>query len=486
MRKVTNKLLDFFQQLGKAIMMPISVLPAAGLLLRLGKADVWGPNLFGGNGIPWMEAAGYAIIGQMPLLFAIGIAVGLAEDNNGAAGLAGAVGYFILTKVAYAFAWQLYPYMNNWGSFDIGVLAGVVAGVVSGILYNRYNEIRLPQALGFFGGKRFIPIITSVVMIVVGLLFGLIWPIVQENVTYFGNVMANSGVIGAFGFGFLNRLLIPFGLHHVLNSVFWFQFGEFTTKNGSVVSGDILRFLNGDTTAGVFQTGFFPIMMFALPAACLAMILAADKSKRKNVIGILGGVAFTSFLTGVTEPIEFTFMFIAPALFFIHALLTGICLAVSAALGMRHGFSFSAGLIDYLINFNLADKPIVIIAFGIVMGIVYFLLFYIVIKKFDIQTPGREREENKVTEDKDILVKKTNIDYIAEGIMMAVGGKENIEYVDSCVTRVRLRLKDISIIDRKKLKSFGASNVVRMGDNNVQIIIGTTANLIVSRMKRLK
>ena len=456
-----NKLLNFFQLLGKAIMIPIAALPVAALMLRLGKADVWGPNLFGGNGIPWMVAAGEAVINQMNLLFAIGISVGLADDNNGSAGLAGAIGYFVFTNVTYSFADQLY---QGSSIIDMGVLAGMIAGIVAGLLYNKYKEIRLPQFLGFFGGKRFVPIVTSFVMLLLGLVFGGIWPNIQESINSFGNTIATSGIIGAFIFGFLNRLLIPFGLHHALNSIFWFQFGEFTTANGEVVTGDMVRFLSGDPTAGIFQTGFFPIMMFALPAACLAMILAAKKDRRKAVTGMLVSIAFTSFL------------------------------------GIRAGYSFSAGFIDYLLNFNLAERPILLILVGGVMGVIYFIIFYFCITKFDLKTPGRDENDDNIEEckekeevnvnkleDKEVAIKplRSKLDKIAECIIDAVGGKNNIEHVDSCITRIRLQLKDSNKVEKSKLKQIGATEIIRLGKNNVQIIIGTVADPVVSRIRRI-
>lgn len=492
-----NKLLNFFQLLGKAIMIPIAALPVAALMLRLGKADVWGPNLFGGNGIPWMVAAGEAVINQMNLLFAIGISVGLADDNNGSAGLAGAIGYFVFTNVTYSFAEQLY---QGSSIIDMGVLAGMIAGIVAGLLYNKYKEIRLPQFLGFFGGKRFVPIVTSFVMLLLGLVFGGIWPNIQESINSFGNTIATSEIIGAFIFGFLNRLLIPFGLHHALNSIFWFQFGEFTTANGEVVTGDMVRFLSGDPTAGIFQTGFFPIMMFALPAACLAMILAAKKNRRKAVTGMLVSIAFTSFLTGITEPIEFSFLFLAPGLFLIHAILTGLSLAVTSFLGIRAGYSFSAGFIDYLLNFNLAERPILLILVGVVMGVIYFIIFYFCITKFDLKTPGRDENDDNIEEckekeevnvnkleDKEVAIKplRSKLDKIAECIIDAVGGKNNIEHVDSCITRIRLQLKDSNKVEKSKLKQIGATEIIRLGKNNVQIIIGTVADPVVSRIRRI-
>ncbi|HEY8391723.1 MAG TPA: PTS transporter subunit EIIC, partial [Capillibacterium sp.] len=312
-----GNVLGKLQRLGKALMTPVAVLPAAGLLMRLGAADVLN--------LGWMAAAGNAIFENLALLFAVGIAIGLADENNGVAGLAAAVGYFVLTKVAATF---------NAG-INMGVLAGIIAGILAAYLYNKYKAIRLPDFLGFFGGKRFVPIVTSFYTLILGVIAGFVWPYIQNYISSFGNTIATSGAIGGFFFGFLNRLLIPFGLHHVLNSFTWFQFGEFVDATGKVITGDLYRFFAGDPTAGTFMTGFFPIMMFGLPAACLAMIATAKPENRKSVAGMLLGMAFTSFLTGITEPIEFLFMFLAPVLYILHALLSGISLAVTTALGMR-------------------------------------------------------------------------------------------------------------------------------------------------------
>lgn len=492
MKAKIDKLLVFFQRLGKAIMIPIAALPAAAIMMRLGQPDVWGSTLFNGEGIAWMAAAGEAIINQMNLLFAIGIAVGLAEDNNGTAGLAGAIGYFVITNVSLSFSEQYCSQAVLGYNFDIGFLAGVVSGIVAGLIYNKYKEIKLPEFLGFFGGKRFIPILTSVVTMFIGVGFGLIWPYIQDNISEFGVIIAASGGIGAFIFGFLNRLLIPFGLHHVLNSMFWFQFGEFITQNGEVVTGDIMRFLNGDTTAGIFQTGFFPIMMFGLPAVCMAMILAAKKENRKSVAGMMIGIGFASFLTGITEPIEFMFLFLSPVLFIIHALLTGLSLALTSYLGIRHGYSFSAGFIDYILNYRLATKPLWLLFIGVIVGAVYFIIFYFAIIKFNLKTPGRENDKcdvNSNTNERDneeIVIKpiKSKVDRAVDGIIDGVGGCENIINVESCVTRVRLTLKDTSKVDKVKLKSIGSIEIMNSGKNNIQIIIGTMADPIVSRIKR--
>ncbi|CAA7602244.1 protein-Npi-phosphohistidine-sugar phosphotransferase [Acididesulfobacillus acetoxydans] len=461
---MANKALANAQRLGKALMTPVAVLPAAALLLRLGQPDVFN--------LPWMSEAGNAIFGNLALIFAIGIAIGLAEDNNGVAGLAATVGYFVLTKVAVTF--------NK--TIDMGVLAGILVGILSGYLYNRFKATKLPDFLGFFGGKRFVPILTSLTTLILGVIMGYVWPLVQNGINAVGNTIASSGTIGAFFFGLLNRLLLPFGLHHVINSLVWFQFGTFTTPAGKVVTGDLTRFFAHDPTAGTFMTGFFPIMMFGLPAAALAMITTAKKENRKAVTGMLLGIAFTSFLTGITEPIEFSFMFLAPGLYLIHAFLTGTSLALCTALGIHAGFGFSAGLIDYVLNWGISTKPYLLIPIGLLYGAIYYFLFVFFIKKFDLPTPGRVDDEESVT-----LSGLGNSELAgrAGDILAAIGDKENINVIDACVTRIRLTVKDPNKIDENRLKQIGATGIMKMGGNNFQIVVGTVADPLVTHIKSL-
>lgn len=459
-----SKILTDMQRLGKALMTPVAVLPAAALLLRLGSDDVLN--------LKWMAAGGGAIFDNLALIFAIGIAIGFAHENNGVAGLAATVGYFVLTKVALTF--------ND--KINMGVLAGIIVGCLAGWLYNKYRAIKLPDFLGFFGGKRFVPIITSFYTLILGIISGYVWPLIQNVISAFGNAIANSGSIGGFFFGLLNRLLIPFGLHHVINSFVWFQFGEFKNSAGKIVTGDLTRFFAGDPTAGTFMTGFFPIMMFALPAACLAMIAAAKKENRKSVTGMLLGVAFTSFLTGITEPIEFLFMFLSPVLYVLHAVFSGIALAVTSALGMKCGFGFSAGFIDYIINFGISTKPIGLIVVGLVFGVIYYFVFYYLIVKLNIPTPGRmDEEESAVLSG----LSNTQLKDRAGDFLKAIGGKENIDVIDACVTRIRLTAKDPSKVDEKMLKELGATGIIKMGDRNFQIVVGTVADPLVTHMKSL-
>lgn len=316
------------QNLGKSLMLPIAVLPIAGILLRLGQPDLLD--------IPVVASSGAAIFSQLPLLFAIGVGIGFAKDSAGAAALASAVAFFILNESLSA--------MNP--NIDMGVLGGIVSGLVGSQVYNRFHTIKLPDWLAFFSGKRFVPIFSGFIALFLGLLFGFIWPPVQDGLKALGDFLIGAGALGMAIYGFFNRLLLAVGLHHILNTLVWFDFGEFSNSAGELVKGDLNRFFAGDPSAGVFMAGFFLIMMFGLPAAAFAMYSAAHKSQRKEVAGFLFSVAFTAFLTGITEPIEYTFMFLAPLLYLIHAIITGIFLAVSYLVGYRMGFSFSAGAID--------------------------------------------------------------------------------------------------------------------------------------------
>ena len=457
---------SYVQKLGKALMTPVAVLPAAALMLRLGAPDVlnW----------TWMFQAGDAIFANLAIVFAVGIAVGLAKENNGVAGLAALVGYFVLTKVAISFD----------KTINMGVLAGFFSGITAGYLYNKYHEIRLPDILGFFGGRRFVPIVMSFYMLIAGVLAGYIWPMLQNELNAFGNAIATSGSIGALIFGTLNRALIPFGLHHVMNSLVWFQFGTFTTAAGKVVTGDLSRFFAQDPTAGTFMTGFFPIMMFGLPAACLAMITAAKPEKRKAVTGMLLGIAGTSFLTGITEPIEFTFLFLAPVLYAVHAVLTGISMFVTATLGIKCGFGFSAGAIDWFLSKGIATKPWELLIVGLVFGAIYYVVFLAVIKKFNLPTPGREED---IAEDSVVLtgLDKSDLTIRAQEIMEALGGKNNIVNLDACITRLRVSVKDGIQVDEKQLKRLGATGVMKINNTNYQVVVGTVADPLATQINQV-
>ncbi|MFO7152042.1 MAG: N-acetylglucosamine-specific PTS transporter subunit IIBC [Bacillota bacterium] len=449
------------QKLGKALMMPIAVMPAAALLLRLGASDVLN--------IPVVEAGGAAIFNNIPMLFALGVSMGLA-GGAGAAALAGGVGYFVLTNVLNA----INPDIN------MGVLGGIITGVVAAQLYNKYKDIKLPDFLGFFGGRRFVPIVTSAAMLVLGIIFGFVWPPIQNVIYAAGEWIIGAGILGVFAFGFLNRLLIPFGLHHVINSLVWFVFGEYTDATGKVVTGDLYRFFAGDPNAGIFMTGFFPIFLFGLPAACLAMLHEAKDSQRKAVSGVLLSAALTSFLTGITEPIEFSFMFLAPVLYLLHALLTGISLALTYALGIKHGFGFSAGFIDYVLNYGLATKPLVLIPIGLVYGVIYYGIFRYIIRKYDLPTPGRI--EGEATAEVKTTAKMSER---AEKILEGLGGTANIKSLDACITRLRVTVEEIKAIDEDLLKKAGAAAVMKLGGGNLQVVVGTEAELLADEIKKM-
>lgn len=449
------------QALGRALMLPIAMLPVAGLLLRFGQPDLLN--------IQAIADAGNAIFANLPLLFAIGVAVGFAKDNNGASGLAGAVGYLILVAMLKS--------INK--DIDSGVFGGILIGSIAGFLYNRYKDIKLPDFLSFFGGKRFIPISTGVSAVILGVAMGYIWPPIQSELHSFSQWMADSGQIGMFLYGLFNRLLLVTGLHHVLNSLFWFQLGDFTNAQGVVVHGDIARFMAGDPTAGIFQAGFFPIMMFGLPAMCLAMYTTAYSKNKKMVAGLLLSMALTSFLTGITEPIEYSFVFLAPALYVIHAILTGVSMAVMELLHVRLGFSFSAGAIDYVLFFKLAQNPLLMLPVGVVMFVLYYLIGVFFIKKFDLRTIGRESEEELAA----AKVALISNDSIEMQYINALGGVENLVNVDACTTRLRLVVLSSESISKPTLKALGAKGVVTPAPDSVQVILGPQAEIVASKIR---
>jgi N-acetylglucosamine PTS system EIICBA or EIICB component len=386
------------QKFGRSLMLPIAALPAAALLLRLGQ-----PDLLGADGLGWdkvasvVGAAGNALFANLPLLFAIGIAIGMAKKSDGSTALAAVVGYLVFKAVGDAMSPLVLGAAKQGEAqtlINFGVLGGIVMGLTSAYLWQRYHRISLPPYLAFFGGRRFVPIITSFAAIVISVLMSFLYPAFNDGLTSLGNWVTDNSVLGGFVYGTLNRLLIPLGMHHILNNPPWFLFGSYTPPGSEVaVHGDIARFLNGDPTAGAFMTGFFPIMMFALPAAALAIWHEAKPTQKKAVGGIMLSAALTSFLTGVTEPLEFAFMFVAWPLYLMHAVLTGTSLALVNALHIKDGFGFSAGLFDFALNFNIATKPLLLILIGLCYAAVYYFSFRFVIRKWNLRTPGREEEE---------------------------------------------------------------------------------------------
>ncbi|HEX4861587.1 MAG TPA: N-acetylglucosamine-specific PTS transporter subunit IIBC [Rhizomicrobium sp.] len=470
---------ESLQPLGRALMLPIAVLPAAGLLLRLGQPDLLN--------ISFIAAAGDAIFANLGLLFAIGVAVGLAKENHGAAGLAGAVCFLVATKAAAALMSVPPQALAQYGApahdlaaaafkeqalAKLSVPTGIASGLIAGWLYNRYRDIRLPEYLAFFGGRRFVPIASGVAGLVLGAVLGLTWTDVSGGIDTASHAVIGAGPVGLFIYGVLNRLLIVTGLHHILNNIAWFIVGDY---HG--VTGDLKRFFAGDPTAGRFMSGFFPVMMFGLPAACLAMYRSAKPERRKAVGGALLSMALTAFLTGVTEPIEFSFMFLAPMLYAIHALLTGIAMVVMDMLGVKLGFGFSAGLFDYVINFGKATRPWLLLPVGAVYFALYYGLFRFAIRTFDLKTLGRE-DEGEAVADAAVAQGARGARFVA-----ALGGAGNLVSVDACTTRLRLIVDDPSKVDETQLKALCSRGVVRPSAKALQVVLGPMADQIAGEIR---
>jgi len=454
---------NLLQKVGKALMTPIAVLPIAAILLRLGFGDI---PYINGDIANIMKVAGETVFSNLDMLFAVGIAYGLAKNNDGAAALSGLVGILIAKAV----------YLEIDKELNMGVFIGIIIGVLAGTLYNRFHTIKLPEFLGFFGGKRFVPIVTALSAIVIGLLAGYFWHYAQDAIDLFSQTIISLEEVGSFIYGTLNRLLIPLGLHHILNSVFLFQVGEYEyVKEGATVvaNGDLHRFFAGDPEAGIYMAGFYVIMMFGLPAMALAIYLTTAKAQRKKAGAILAGVALTSFLTGITEPLEFLFLFVAPILFLLHALLAGLAVASAHALDIHHGFGFSAGFFDYVINYKLATNPILILPLGLAFAFIYFVLSYYTIKLFKLKIFDETTETQ--TEEK-------NDEALA--FIEALGGKENIISTDACITRLRMEVKNSKNLNDEAFMKLGAKGVIKPSETTVQVVLGTRAENIAELIKK--
>ncbi|GAA3395202.1 PTS transporter subunit EIIC [Streptomyces roseoviridis] len=401
-KKRGSGLFQGLQKVGRSLQLPIAVLPAAGILLRLGQDDVFGKDGLGWDQVAKVFAtAGDAVFANLPLLFCVGIAIGFAKKADGSTALAALVGFLVYKNVLTAFP-VTDAVVNTTANKGVDVaatyndpkvLGGIVMGLLAAVIWQRYHRTKLVDWLGFFNGRRLVPIIMAFVGTIMGVFFGLVWEPIGNVIADFGEWMTGLGAVGAGIFGVVNRGLLPIGMHQFVNTVAWQEIGSFKDSAGAMWHGDLPRFFHGDPTAGQFMSGFFPIMMFALPAAALAITHCARPERRKAVGGMMMSLALTSFVTGITEPIEFAFMFIAPVLYVIHALLTAISMAVTWALGVHHGFSFSAGAIDYFLNWGLATKPWMIIPIGLVFAAIYYVVFRFAITKFNLPTPGREPEE---------------------------------------------------------------------------------------------
>ncbi len=458
------KAFALLQQIGKSLMLPVSVLPAAGLLLGVGKAQfailpVWLSDL--------MAAAGGAIFGGLPLLFALGVALGLT-GNDGVSALAALVGYLVMVSTLGLMAGnQGLKLTEVMGipSLDTGVFGGILVGAVAAWLFNRYYRIELPPYLGFFGGKRFVPIVTAFAALFLGVVLAYLWPPVQAWIRAVGDWAAGENPSAAVVlYGVVERLLVPFGLHHVWNAPFFFEMGSYVTPDGKVVHGDLTRFAAGDPTAGILAGGFL-VKMFGLPAAAIAMWHCARPERRQEIKGIMASAALTSFLTGITEPIEFAFMFVAPALYALHAALVGLAFFTLQILGCHMGFSFSQGFIDFMIYFKLDTRPWVVLALGPLFGLAYYALFRLAIGYFNLKTPGREVGEANPAS-------AVPSGGLAAQVVEALGGRDNLASLDACITRLRVGLADPSKASPEKLKALGASGVIRLG-TGLQAIFGT-------------
>ncbi|AZV25451.1 PTS N-acetyl-D-glucosamine transporter [Pseudomonas syringae] len=452
--------IEGLQRLGRALMLPIAILPIAGLLLRLGDTDLLN--------IAIIHDAGQVIFANLAMIFAIGIAVGFAKDNNGTAGLAGVIGYLVMISTLKVLD----------ASINMGMLAGIVSGLMAGALYNRFKDIKLPEYLAFFGGRRFVPIVTGFSAVGLGVLFGYIWPPIQHGINSFGTLLMESGSFGAFVFGVFNRLLIVTGLHHILNNMAWFVFGNFTDPTtGALVTGDLSRYFAGDPKGGQFMTGMFPVMIFGLPAACLAMYRNALPERRKVMGGIFLSMALTAFLTGVTEPIEFAFMFLAPLLFLLHALLTGLSMAITNALNIHLGFTFSGGFIDMVLGWGRSTNGWLVVPVGLAYAVIYYAVFDFCIRRFNLKTPGRE---DVATADKAVLTENER----ASAYIKALGGAENLVTVGACTTRLRLEMVDRNKASDADLKALGAMAVVRPGKGgSLQVVVGPMADSIADEIR---
>jgi glucose-specific phosphotransferase system IIA component len=451
--------MGYLQQFGRSLMMPMIALPAAAILLRLG-ALPW--EAIGWNHIgALLTYAGMTVFMYLPYIFAVGVALGLTE-SAGIAGMSALVGYFVYDRVTQYFIPQ---------GFELGVTTGIVVGILSAFLFHRFKEIKFPEYIQFFGGPRFVLLIMCFASVVLSMMVVQVGPFVQTGLREVSGLLLGMGGFGAFLYGMLHRLLVPSGLHYILNNIVWFQTGTYERWDGSIVNGDLPRFFAGDPTAGIFMTGLYPIMMFALPAIAFAIIHEAREDLKPKVKATFLTAALSSFLTGVTEPIEFAFLFVAPYLFIVHAILSGISMWITAALGIHHGFAFSAGAIDFVLNNHLATRSWLLIPIGIAYGLVYYVLFRWAIRRFRIPTPGRE--EGSLLDDW-----AGDIPCRAPLILQALGGKENVVQLEACITRLRITLANDRAMDVAALRHLGAAGVITLGGGNVQVVFGTFSELI--------
>ncbi|PLS05623.1 N-acetylglucosamine-specific PTS transporter subunit IIBC [Neobacillus cucumis] len=475
----------YLQRLGSSLMLPVAVLPAAAILMGIG---YWIDPAGWGADSPlaaFLIKAGGSIIDNIPILFAVGVALGMSKERDGSAAISGLVAFLVVTTLLSTGTVALLEGIDPAKvdpSFEKikNAFVGIISGIVASVIYNRYSHVKLPDAFAFFSGKRLVPILTAVSMLVVSGVLFFVWPVIYTALVSFGKAISDLGAFGAGLYGFFNRLLIPTGLHHALNSVFWFDVAGIS---------DITNFWASKGVKGVtgmYQAGFFPIMMFGLPAAALAMVHTSKTKKRKQVASLMLAAGFASFFTGVTEPIEFAFMFLAPALYLVHAILTGLSLAIAAAFHWTAGFGFSAGLVDYVLSFKIpiANQPYMLIVQGLVFAVIYYFLFRYIIVKFNLMTPGREEDEEEAVAE--TTAGESKFALMAAAIYEGLGGDDNVVSVDNCVTRLRLEVKDMGKVDQKKIKSTGVPGINIVGPQSIQVIIGTNVQFVADEVHKLR
>ncbi len=481
-------MMNYLQRIGRSLMLPVAVLPAAAILMGIG---YWiDPTGWGADSpiAAFLIKAGASIIDNMAILFAIGVALGMAKAKDGSAALSGLVAYLVITTLLSPDSVALLqgvdastvnPAFDKIGNQFVGILSGIVAAA----MYNRFSHVKLPDALAFFSGKRLVPIMSAVAMLVVSGVMLFVWPFIYTALVSFGKEISGLSFTGAGLYGFFNRLLIPTGLHHALNSVFWFDVAGIN---------DIGNFWSGNGEKGVtgmYQAGFFPVMMFGLPAAGLAIYHAAKPNKKKQVASLMLAAGFASFFTGVTEPLEFAFMFVAPALYVAHAVLTGLSLAIASFFHWTAGFGFSAGFVDFVLSSRLplANLPYMLLIQGVVFALLYYFLFRFMIAKFNLMTPGREEENEEVVAESGVaLPSDEKFATMASEIYAGLGGDDNVTSVDNCITRLRVEVKDMDAVDQDRIKATGIPGIHVVGENSIQVIVGTTVQFVADEIDKIR
>ena len=460
------------QKLGRAMLLPVAAMPLAGLIMRLSADDMLN--------IPVIGAAGNAVFGNLDILFAIGVTIGFAKTKD--KGIPALTGFLAIATLKKGL-----EIMNP--AVNMGIFGGIISGLIAAWTYNRFKEQKLPMVFSYFAGEKFPLTMVMILQTVTSVVFGFLWPFTQAGIDSFARLLVNMGALGVGIFMFLNRLLIPFGLHHVLNTYVYYDLGSYTSPSGEVFRGEMTRFINGDPQAGLFLSGFFVIMMFGVPAICFAIYRAAFKENKEMVKGIMGSGAATSFISNITEPVEFSFMFLSPMLYVVHALFAGLAGIVCYLLNIRIGFTFGACIVDYLINFRIATNAILIIPVGIVFFALYYFTFYYLIKKRNIQTLGREATTEygieAVEEEKELGLASKNYEYMAKKMLQAFGGKENVSDAFSCNTRLRVEVENPTIVDEQRIKQLGVSGVIKPTEKNYQIIIGLEVTYVMAEFNKL-